>query len=272
MKKTFEAANNINLITFSLLVCLLTVSVVNAQGNEVQTRKWQFEITPYFLAAAMNGKTGVDGVETDIDMSFEDIWNNLDLGLMGVFEARKGPWIFALDAVYFRLKGQEANSWTGPGGNVTANADLEATLTQQLYQGTVGYRVYDEKAKVDLTGGIRYTIVENDLDLALDTSGPLFPGGEYNLSGKESWADPIFGVRLIAPFTEKWSFFGYGDIGGFGVGSDITYQAIAGIRWQFSKVVSAKLAYRYLYQDYKDDGYVWDMSYQGPLIGIGFSF
>lgn len=259
-------------VTCSLLLVLLTAPGVHAQDSTAPKNKWQFEITPYFLAAAMNGEVGAGNVKADIDMSFEDIWNNLDMGLMGAFEARKGPWIFAIDAVYFRLKNEETNSWTGPGGIVTANGDVEATLTQQLYQGTVGYRVYDEKTKVDLTGSVRYTIVETELDLALETSGPIFPGGTYNLSDKQSWADPVFGVRVLTPFSEKWSFLGYADMGGFNVGSTITYQAIAGIRWQFSKVVSAKLAYRYLYQDFDDDDFDWDMTYHGPLIGFGFSF
>jgi hypothetical protein len=211
-------------------------------------------------------------VTADIDMSFEDIWNNLDVGFMGVFEARRGPWIFALDAVYFRLKGQQTNSWTGPFGKVSVEGDVEAALTQQLYQGSLGYRVIDNRTKLDLTGGVRHTIAENELDLVLNTSGNLFPNGKRNLSGKKSWSDPVFGVRTIVPFAQKWSFYGYADFGGFGVGSDITYQLLAGIRWQISKIISAKLAYRYLYQDYNDDDFVWDVTYNGPLLGIGFTF
>ena len=272
MKRIIKTSYFTFFVACCLLVVLVTASGVQAQDSAAKNNKWQFEITPYFLAAAMNGEAGVGNVKADIDMSFEDIWNNLDVGLMGAFEARKGPWIFAFDAVYFRLKDEETKSWTGPGGIITVNGDVGATLTQQLYQGSVGYRVYDKKTKFDIIGGVRHTIVDGEFDLALETSGPVFPGGTYNLSDDKSWSDPVFGVRLIAPFSKKWSFFGYGDIGGFGVGSDITYQAIAGIRWQFSKVVSAKLAYRYLYQDFKDDDFVWDMSYQGPLIGFGFSF
>ena len=79
-----------------LVLIVLGASVVHAQDNATKNNKWQFEITPYFLAAAMNGKVGVGPVETDIDMSFEDIWDNLDLGLMGAFEARKGAQIGVL--------------------------------------------------------------------------------------------------------------------------------------------------------------------------------
>ncbi|MFC1766044.1 hypothetical protein ACFL6U_28695, partial [Planctomycetota bacterium] len=62
------------------------------------------------------------------------------------------------------------------------------------------------------------------------------------------------------------------DIGGFGVGSDLTYQLMAGVKWQISKVLSMKLDYRYLYQDYSKGDVVWDMAAHGPLLGLGFSF
>jgi opacity protein-like surface antigen len=64
----------------------------------------------------------------------------------------------------------------------------------------------------------------------------------------------------------------YGDVGGFGVGSDSTYQAIGGVVWQFSQRFSASAGYRYLYQDFEDDGFVWDMAMHGPFLGLGVKF
>ena len=66
--------------------------------------------------------------------------------------------------------------------------------------------------------------------------------------------------------------FGYADIGGFGVGSDLTYQLLAGVNWQFARSVSAKAGYRYLYQDYRNNGFVWDMTASGFYFGAGFRF
>ena len=145
-------------------------------------------------------------------------------------------------------------------------------MTHQLYQLSAGYRLIDERTKLDLVGAMRYNRLDIDLDLVSTTSGILFPGGTRSLSGKEDWWDPVIGMRLITPFSQKWSFFGYADLGGFGVGSDFTFQVIAGIKWQFSKIVSAKLAYRHLYQDFEKDNFVCDMTAAGPLIGVGFHF
>jgi hypothetical protein len=255
-----------------VILFLVVPLVAHGQGNTKSADKWQFEITPYFLAASQRGDVGIRGVTADVDMSFKDIWDKLNAGFMAAFEARKGPWIFAVDGLYFRLKGEETRSWQGPLGIVSITGEVEATTTQQLYQLSAGYRLIDEITKLDLIGAMRYNHLDIDLDLVVTTSGNLFPGLTRNLSGSKDWWDPVIGMRLITPFSQKWSFIGYADLGGFGVGSDFTFQAIAGIKYQFSKVVSAKLAYRYLYQDFEEDDFVWDMAAHGPMIGFGFTF
>ncbi len=272
MKNNIKVSRLVWILACCVLLGLVASPVARAQDNTKQDSKWHFEITPYFLAASLNGDIGIRGVTADVDMSFSDIWDRLNAGFMMAFEARKGPWIFLFDGLYFRLEGEETRSWQGPLGNVSIAGEVDATATQQLYQLSAGYRLIDERAKMDLVGAMRYTHLDVDLDLVVTTSGNLFPGGTRSMSESKDWWDPIIGVRLITPFSQKWSFISYTDLGGFGIGSDFTFQAIAGVKWQFSKVVSAKLAYRYLYQDFEKDNFVWDMAAQGPMLGIGFHF
>jgi opacity protein-like surface antigen len=189
---------------------------------------------------------------------------------MGTFEARRGRWAILFDGLYFRLGDERANSWSGPLGIGSATGTLDVTTTMQMYQLAAAYRV-GERFPLDLIAGARYTKIDADLDLVVTTGG-LLPGGARSLSGSESWWDPVVGVRALLPLSERWSVLLYGDIGGFGVGSDLTYQAIAGVNWQFSKHVSAKAGYRYLYQDFEKNGFVWDMAAQGPYLGVGIKF
>src|SRR5215470_3538456 len=105
--------------------------------------EWQFEVTPYVFGAGLRGTTGVGPVTADIDSSFGDIMKHFDSGLMAAAEARKGLWTFAFDGVYFRLKDQATRSWQGPAGIGSATGDLEATVTNLVYQLAVGYRVVD---------------------------------------------------------------------------------------------------------------------------------
>jgi opacity protein-like surface antigen len=232
---------------------------------------WQFEVTPYLFGSSLSGTTGVAHVTADVDMSFGDILEKLDSGFMAMFEARKGSWILGFDGVYFRLKDEKVRSWEGPGGIGSATGDLEATMTQQIYMLSVGYRLLDTATKLDVVVAARYTQLGTDLDLVA-TTGPLLPGGTRRLSESESWWDPVIGMRVIVPLAGRWSFVGYADLGGFGMGSDITYQTIAGVNWQWSPTITAKAGYRYFYQDYENDGFVWDMVAQGLYLGLGIRF
>lgn len=285
-------AYSVMVALFSVVIMLISVPVFAAEAPteevsaeesattevavaEVPTTEapapWQFEFTPYFFASGLSGKTTVKGVTADVDMGFDDILDNLDAGFMAMFEARKGRWSFLLDGVYFKLKKQEVRSATGPLGN-TITSTLDATFTEQVYSLSVGYRVIDDRVKVDAIGAVRGTLLDSQMGLTVTTDPPILPDGSRSISGDRSWIDPVVGARILWPFAKKWTAVGYGDIGGFGIGSDLTAQLLAGVNWQFSKVVSAKLGYRYLYQDYKQDDFAWDMTSNGFYLGAGFRF
>jgi hypothetical protein len=255
----------------AILVLAVTAPAAAQTEEPGAADTWQFEITPYLFAAGMNGTTGIGPVTSHVDMSFDDIRKNLDKGFMALFEARKGPWMYGLEGVYFKLKNEGTKSWQGPQGS-TGTGTLNATMTEQLYQLTAGYRVLDEHTKVDVLGAARYTQLDAGLNLAVTTGLPLLPDGSNNISGTENWWDPVIGARVLVPLADAWTLVGYADFGGFGAGSDRTYQLLAGVNWQFAKSVNAKVGYRYLYQDYKSNNFVWDMTSSGFYLGAGFRF
>ena len=259
-------------VVVTAAVLFTGLTALTARAESPASDAWQFEVSPYLFATSLNGTTGAAGVTADVDESFDDLFDNIDSAFMFMFEARKGSWGLGFDGMYSKLEDEKSNSFVEPDGNVVS-ADLDITMTQQVYQLTLAYRLYDTaKVKFDVLGAARYTQLDTDLDLAV-TGTEVFPGGTHSLSATESWWDPVIGARVIAPFAGNWAFVAYADVGGGGgSSSDSTYQAIAGIRWQFSKVVSAKLAYRYLYQDFKEDNFVWDMAAYGPMLGFGFTF
>jgi hypothetical protein len=234
-------------------------------------KAWRFDITPYFFAAGLNGTTGVNSVTGDVDMSFGDILENLDAGFMGLIEAQRGPWSLAFEGVYFKLKDEKTRSWQGPIGNSNSGT-LEATMTEEIYQLSAGYRVVDKKGSVDVIGAARATTLSATLNLAATTGADLLSDGSRSVDARQNWWDPVIGVRGLYPLAKKWTAVGAADIGGFGVGSDLTYQLLAGINWQFAKSVSAKFGYRTLYQDYEKDGFIWDMTASGFYLGAGFQF
>lgn len=257
-----------NKTTLFFLACLGTV--VSRPGVAAEPDPWQYEVTPYLLASRMDGTAGAKGVTGDVDVSFGDILDHLDAGFMGLFTARKGRWTLGLEGIYMKLEDEEAKSVTGPLGAVTVSGALDATSSLYVAQASVGYRVLDDRTTLDLIGALRYTKLELDLDVVIDSAGIVFPGGERSASGSEDWVDAVVGMRVLHPVAEHVSLLGYADVGAGG--SDLTYQITAGVNWEFKEGYTAKVGYRYMYWDYENDGVVWDIAASGPYLGLGIRF
>ena len=72
--------------------------------------------------------------------------------------------------------------------------------------------------------------------------------------------------------TDTNILVGYGDVGGFGAGSDFTWQVALGAAYDFSKTISGKFGYRYLSVDYDKGGFAYDMKTRGVHLGLGIRF
>ena len=83
-------------------------------------------------------------------------------------------------------------------------------------------------------------------------------------------------ARLSADIKDKWLFQLRGDVGGFGIGSDFTWQAQAYFGYRFSKLFQLTAGYRILSIDYEkstgSEPFVFDIDEFGPVIRFGFNF
>ena len=91
-------------------------------------------------------------------------------------------------------------------------------------------------------------------------------------TGKKEWVDPFIGFRARWNLTEKLFLIGRGDVGGFGVGSDLTWQATAAFGWQLSDSWSMELGYRYMDIDYTDGNFVYDAVQDGIFTSLTYRF
>ncbi len=53
---------------------------------------WEFHVVPYLWAIGGYGNVTVKGLEADVDLSFSDIWDELNFAFMLPYEARKRKW------------------------------------------------------------------------------------------------------------------------------------------------------------------------------------
>lgn len=250
------------------VVVLLTLGVVlggaNARAqdnpNPGPEEPWQWSFTPYLWAAGIKGDNRIGSLPTaSIDQSFGDVLDNLDFSFMGAVEVRRGKWMLWLDTIYLSLS--QDGALQGPNYS-KANLDVEQTMVSM----SAGYRVWEGPLLLDALGGARYTRVRTDLTLAPG----LLP--QLNASHRGQWWDPLVGLRAQLPLGQGWSLVGYSDIGGFDLGSRLTWQFLVGINYQFSQHLVARVGYRYLYTDYDHDDYLYDMTISGPYLGLGIVF
>jgi hypothetical protein len=224
---------------------------------------WEFSAGPYLWLAGLEGDLGVVAqVEpVGLDLSFGDILDSLKFAAMGTFDARRGRFVASGDLLYLKL---------GASDDVQIREVdfLEAEVESSTFITTLiaGYRAVDgDRLFLDLLAGARVNSMKTGLDLA-------GPSRSFSGTRKETWVDPVIGVRLQAPIGRSWSLRTYGDIGGFGVGSDLTWQLMGAIEYEVSSRWSLSAGWRHLDMDFEEDGFVFDAAMDGPILGAVYRF
>ena len=169
--------------------------------------------------------------------------------MMGTVRVGYDRWALTTDVVFMGL-GATRNS-------------LTVDMDQWMVEPTLSYRV---SKYFEPLVGVRYN------NLSGEIRGPL----SRDPFGTQDWWDPIIGTKLTLPLGKKFSFSVRGDIGGFGVGSDFTWQAFPYFDWRFAQWGSLQAGYRWLSMDYETGSgasrFTYDMPNQGPQLGFTFHF
>ena len=91
----------------------------------------------------------------------------------------------------------------------------------------------------------------------------------------DSWTDPLIGLRGRFNLSKAFYLTAESDVGGFGIGSDIAVQAYAALGCQITRIIHAEVGYRYLYEDFRDEGandFLYQVSLHGAQITMGLNF
>lgn len=209
----------------------------------------------------MNGTSIVAGQEVDVDLSMSDIFSNLQFGAMGAVVARKGNWGVGGDAIWMSLGAN--GTAPGPLGKVTGSADMS--------QGAFAFYGLRRLApSADLFFGGRV----NHLSANLRINGLQ---QVRSVDGSKTWFDPLVGLQLHTPENgRRWHAQVYTEMGGFGVGSTITWQVFPTIGVDLSKKASIEFGYRWLDINYETGDtttlFKYDVLTQGPVVGFRFVF
>ena len=239
------------------LLAAIAMTLAGSQASaQAGSDGWEFTLAPYVIAAAMDGTTVVKGIEADVDIPFDTILENLDMTFMGHFDMQNERWLLSSDLIYMDL---EASS-------EPADRTTTATMQETLFEVAGGYRV---SPAVALLAGARLV----DLGAGVGYDGPDL---QRQSDASKTWVDPLVGVQVTAPLAQRWWLGLHGDVGGFGVGSDLAWQAWANVGFRASDSVSVVLGYRAIDIDFQEgsgtDLFRYDVLTAGPQLGVAFRF
>jgi hypothetical protein len=234
----------------------------------------------------MTGTTTVEGHSVDVDTSIADIFTESDFvfGLQVEMEA----WYKKRFGMIFNGQWtvlQQDDNTVGPSGCPPFGpcifpVTFDLSMNMGLFEFLGAYRVgtwelgsgpSSPAFTLEPFVGVRVTTLKVSLD----------PKGGSDLDQSKTWADPILGARMdLALGNEgRWRIRFRGDFGGFGAGSDFTWNLLGGLgyEWRFDTwQLEALLGGRALYQDFNDGSglkrFEWDVTQYGPVVALGFRF
>jgi opacity protein-like surface antigen len=207
----------------------------------------------------LDGEMAFRGTTVPVDVPFDKIFDNLKFTFMGLVEVGKGKWSFMSDVFYARLEPSAS----------TRIATFDSQIEQFIGNFAAFYRIAETPTtRVDSYGGIRVNWMETDVDI--QGKGPF--GRNLSESAEKTWVDPIIGMRFHHDLTDKFFIRALADIGGFGISSDITWQAMLALGYRVTENASLGLGYRGLGTDYTSGSTTYDVISHGLLLGLEYKF
>jgi len=247
--------------TLALLAALPVLAAPShAQTGEppasVATERWNFELVPYLWLANLDGTIQLGNLpEADASASFTDLLENLDFAAATFFSARKGPWVVLSDVSYTALAVEDQVA----ASKVNVDSTLFWTSLAAGYELDAG-----EHGSLDVFVGARYTLLDNDAK----STGVVNATSTKNVA----WIDPIVGFDARNDFSERLSVGLLADVGGFGVGSEHTYELLPRVTYAFNRTLALHAGYRWLDTEFDDDGVDYDVTESGWILGLGIGF
>lgn len=231
-----------------LVLALAGPAVARAQVTQ--------SVALYAPALQVTGSAQVGNATTEVDVSASELLDKLELGGVAGYRLETPRWSFIAGAAYVGL-GQ-------------SKGDLSIDVDLFLAELDGGYRLTEA---VEVLLGVRYTAVGVRVEGTKSVSSK-----PVDVKNTDSFVDPIVGMRFATPISRsgKWMVQGRGDVGGFGIGMDLQWQALLDFGYRPGDAWAFWLGYRALSQDFEDAGehdvFAMNVVYQGPQFGVTFAF
>ncbi len=255
------------------LLCTTNTRAGDSSGAALAAdREWAVIVSPYLWAGSLDGSGSLAGFDTDINVPASEIIDHLDFVLMGNVEVTNGTWGTYLDAQHVRTSQDEELLSNEIGLDITTTWIAGGVFYKVWERETGGSTVFDKPRTISLepTVGVRWTKLRAEAS-ALGVSA----------TKSADWTDPFVGLRTNIDLSDRWNIFAEADIGGFGIGSELSVNAHGYLGYRttmFGKSTLLRAGYRVVYQDYENDDFTgvnkfrWDVTQHGPVFGFSVRF
>jgi hypothetical protein len=239
----------------STLAAVLMAAVTVAPTTGV-AQDWSGQVTLYGWGAGVTGDfTPFTGAPTlSFDKSLSEVLEDLDAAFFVTGLARRGDLVLFGDLTY----SSSSRSGLTPLGPAAGEVTLRSLTLAAGRRFDAG-----GGSTLDVMGGLRAWQIDGSV------SAPL---AGISIAPQAEFVDPIIALRGNAPLSDRWSLLGYIDVGGFGAGSDLTWQASVTANYQATDNHYLSIGWRHLYVDYSDGGTVFEGAMTGPVIGATWRF
>lgn len=243
----------------ALVMSIFVASAVTgvASKTAADPSGWSGQVTAYGWGAGISGdfRPTPGSAELSFDNSFSDLLEDLDAAFFMTGLARQDRLVLFFDLSYT----SSSRSGRVPPG-ITASGEVKmrsATLAAgRRYRAT-------ERTAVDLLGGARIWRVDGSVGVPL---------AGVAIAREANFVDPIVALRVNTELSERWSLLGYLDVGGFGVGSNMTWQVAVTANYRMNENLYISGGWRHLYVDYDESGAEFEGSMTGPILGVTWQF
>ncbi|MDQ3022363.1 MAG: hypothetical protein M3R36_17620 [Bacteroidota bacterium] len=269
-KINYDSPIDKNLEKFNSKSVLTDLSFKKNEENKsaAKPKSFNFSIAPYFWALAIGGTLSIPNEDQyfTFNKSFSDAVKNLKMAAMvyGKFKYKRVSFLY--DIGYINLKRFGATVPQGL-GLVSANV----TAKQLLADLSISY-LFPSKSKstmVDIYVGTRMLDLDIEATVILDS---VTTSRSRMSAYTNTWLSPLLGVNSEFYLSPKWLAYAKGDIGGFGVNEQMTWQLAAGAGYNFSPNFFTTFGFKYVgFNFYKTD-YKWTVNDYGIVVALGYKY
>jgi hypothetical protein len=123
-----------------------------------------------------------------------------------------------------------------------------------------------------IRAGAQARVNQLKTQLANQVASRLTSQLDQSFSFYDSWTDPLIGLRGRFNLNKAFYLTAETDVGGFGIGSDSAVQAYAALGCQITRNIFSEVGYRYLYDDFRDGDFLYQLSLHGAQVTVGLNF